>query len=68
MASSLSMSHSQHLVIPGQVIATSSTSGDGNDGQHDETFFLRGHGTFVEHDAASRQDRLVASVCGTIQR
>jgi exosome complex component RRP4 len=51
-----------HLVIPGQVIATSSTDVNAND----ENSFLRGHGTFVEkHD---REDRLVASVCGTVHR
>ena len=41
-----------HLVIPGQVIATSSTNPEAeNNSNHDEGF-LRGHGTFVEHDAA----------------
>ena len=52
-----------HLVIPGQVIATSSTDAENG---NDENSFLRGHGTFVErHD---QEDRLVASVCGTVHR
>lgn len=57
-----------HLVIPGQVIATSSTNPetDGNE-NHDEGF-LRGHGTYVEHDSASQTDRLIASVCGVVNR
>jgi exosome complex component RRP4 len=61
-----------HLVIPGQVIATSSSNGDDGDGGDNDTggstSFLRGHGTFVEHDTARQQDRLVASVCGVVQR
>ena len=62
------MTTAAHLVIPGQVIATSSTNPEIEDtGNHDEGF-LRGHGTFVEHDASSQTDRLVASVCGTIHR
>lgn len=57
-----------HLVIPGQVIATSSTNPEAdNNSNHDEGF-LRGHGTFVEHDAATQTDRLVASVCGIVHR
>ncbi len=57
-----------HLVIPGQVIATSSTNPEAeNNNNHDEGF-LRGHGTFVEHDAASQTDRLIASVCGIVHR
>jgi exosome complex component RRP4 len=51
------MSTVLHLVIPGQVIASSSQ----NDDQ-----FLRGHGTYVER--VKEEDRLVASVCGTVQR
>ena len=62
-----------HLVIPGQVIATSSTNGEDNDddgggGGGGSSSFLRGHGTFVEHDPVRQQDRLVASVCGQVQR
>ena len=49
-----------HLVIPGQVIATSSAE------TNDEDSFLRGHGTYVER--VEKEDRLVASVCGTVQR
>jgi exosome complex component RRP4 len=56
-------SSSLHLVIPGQVIAASSTAEDGGD---DNTTFLRGHGTFVEHHRD--EDRLVASVCGIVHR
>lgn len=48
------------LVIPGQVIASSSTE------TNDENSFLRGHGTYVER--VEKEDRLVASVCGTVQR
>lgn len=51
------MSTVLHLVIPGQVIASSSQ----NDDQ-----FLRGHGTYVER--VKEEDRLVAAVCGTVQR
>lgn len=36
------MSSQQHIVIPGQVIATS------NDSDHDGGGFLRGHGTYIE--------------------
>ena len=60
-----------HLVIPGQVIATSSTNGEDNDdgeGGGGSSSFLRGHGTFVEHDPVRQQDRLIASVCGQVQR
>lgn len=66
MTTSISFSQSHHLVIPGQVIATTSTDRNGNN--NEETSFLRGHGTFVEHDPITQQDRLVACVCGTIQR
>lgn len=58
-----------HLVIPGQVIATSSTNNEGGDADDSgNTSFLRGHGTFVEHNPSKQQDQLVASVCGTVQR
>lgn len=49
-----------HLVIPGQVIASSSSESSS------EQSFLRGHGTYVER--VNNEDRLVASVCGTVQR
>jgi exosome complex component RRP4 len=52
---------SLHLVLPGQVIATSSSENE-NDG------FLRGHGTFVERDENANTDRLVASVAGRVER
>jgi exosome complex component RRP4 len=52
----------KHLVIPGQVIATSST----DPGADDNSTFLRGHGTFVERH--NNEHRLVASVCGTVHR
>lgn len=56
-----------HLVVPGQVIATSSTDAGGSGGENDnDGSFLRGHGTFVEH--SDGQDRLVATVCGTVHR
>lgn len=55
------MASSSLLVIPGQVIAVSST-----DNNNDENSFLRGHGTYAEH--TEKEDRLVASVCGTVQR
>eukprot|EP00538_Stauroneis_constricta_P001239 CAMPEP_0119557632 /NCGR_PEP_ID=MMETSP1352-20130426/9248_1 /TAXON_ID=265584 /ORGANISM="Stauroneis constricta, Strain CCMP1120" /LENGTH=302 /DNA_ID=CAMNT_0007604769 /DNA_START=41 /DNA_END=949 /DNA_ORIENTATION=- len=51
-----------HLVIPGQIVATSST----NKEESEEDGFLRGHGTYVER--VGDEDRLVASVCGTVQR
>eukprot|EP00536_Pseudo-nitzschia_multiseries_P005331 jgi/Psemu1/285696/fgenesh1_pg.99_\ len=54
-----------HLVIPGQVIATSSTN---QETDNQDEGFLRGHGTFVEHDASKQEDRLVASVCGVVHR
>ncbi|KAG7342353.1 exosome complex exonuclease [Nitzschia inconspicua] len=58
-SSTPSHSASQYLVIPGQVIATSSSDSS-------TTSFLRGHGTFVEQ--FDGQDRLVATVCGTVHR
>lgn len=51
------------LVIPGQVIASMSTNMADN---NDENSFLRGHGTFVE--SIGTEERLIASVCGTIHR
>lgn len=54
------MATAQHLVIPGQVIAAA------NRDSTEEQSFLRGHGTYVEH--LQDEDRLVASVCGTVQR
>ncbi|VEU34190.1 unnamed protein product [Pseudo-nitzschia multistriata] len=59
---------SAHLVIPGQVIATSSTNHELDNQQDHNEGFLRGHGTFVEHDASKQEDRLVASVCGVVHR
>lgn len=53
----------QHLVLPGQVIATTSRESSSN---QDENSFLRGHGTYVE--TTGTEDRLIASVCGTVQR
>jgi exosome complex component RRP4 len=58
------MTSAHHLVIPGQVIASSSTESSGN--SNDEQSFLRGHGTYVER--VEQEDRLVASVCGMVQR
>jgi exosome complex component RRP4 len=52
---------SLHLVLPGQVIALSSSENE-NEG------FLRGHGTYVERDSESNTDRLVASVAGRVER
>ena len=49
-----------HLVVPGQVIASSKADSD------DENSFLRGHGTYVER--INNEDRLIACVCGTVQR
>jgi len=54
------MTSAQHLVIPGQVIAAS------NSDSTEEQSFLRGHGTYVER--VQDEDRLIASVCGTVQR
>lgn len=54
------MTSIQHLVIPGQVIASDSSE------NADEQSFLRGHGTYVER--VENEDRLVASVCGTVLR
>lgn len=58
------MTSAHHLVIPGQVVASSSTKSSGN--SDDEQSFLRGHGTYVER--VEQEDRLVASVCGMVQR
>lgn len=54
------MATAQHLVIPGQVIAIA------NSDSTEEQSFLRGHGTYVER--IQDEDRLVASVCGSVQR
>ena len=54
------MAATHHLVIPGQVIAAS------NSDSTEEQSFLRGHGTYVER--IQDEDRLIASVCGTVQR
>jgi exosome complex component RRP4 len=64
-ASTTTPFHASHLVIPGQVIATSNTDAAGGD-EDNSSSFLRGHGTFVEH--CDGQDRLVATVCGTVHR
>lgn len=54
------MATAQYLVVPGQVIASM------NSESTEEQSFLRGHGTYVEKLAD--EDRLIASVCGTVQR
>jgi len=54
------MTSAQHLVIPGQVIAVM------NSESTEEQSFLRGHGTYME--TVGNEDRLIASVCGTVQR
>ena len=56
----------EHLVLPGQVIAVSSKSG--NDENNNDDGFLRGHGTYVERNARTQEERLIASVCGTVER
>ncbi|OEU14315.1 hypothetical protein FRACYDRAFT_188261 [Fragilariopsis cylindrus CCMP1102] len=59
-SSSLSIAH---LVIPGQVIATSSSNNNKSDR------FLRGHGTYVESSSnKGNEERLISSVCGIIHR
>lgn len=67
-----------YLVVPGQVIATTSSHSSSGDG--DGLQFLRGHGTYVDRQADSdndgvmttssvlSQDHLVASVCGVVER
>jgi len=52
---------SSPLVIPGQLIAVSE---DGNE----ESSFLRGHGTYLEHSDEDGSTSLRASVTGTVQR
>jgi exosome complex component RRP4 len=59
-----------HLVIPGQVIAVTRTNDDNN---HEESSFLRGHGTYLERTTADgsndgEEERLVAAVTGTVHR
>jgi exosome complex component RRP4 len=50
---------SLHLVVPGQVVATSSSVDN-------EDSFLKGHGTYVER--VQDEQRLVASVVGLVHR
>jgi exosome complex component RRP4 len=50
-----------HLVLPGQLIASSSANSGGEDS------FLRGHGTYVE-ETSSGQVELRAAVAGTVLR
>jgi exosome complex component RRP4 len=50
----------QYLVVPGQVIAVSSGDSSSDDS------FLRGHGTYLEQSGS--EQRLIASVCGVVQR
>jgi exosome complex component RRP4 len=52
---------SLHLVVPGQVVATSSCAVADN-----EDSFLKGHGTYVER--VQDEQRLVASVVGLVHR
>lgn len=54
------MASAQHLVVPGQVIAVM------NSDSTEEQSFLRGHGTYTE--TLLNEDRLIASVCGTVHR
>lgn len=59
-----------HLVVPGQVIASSASN---NTGSTSEDSFLRGHGTYLEHNVPNPttgqlEQRLIASVCGMVQR
>lgn len=61
------MTSTLHLVVPGQVIASTASSAS-----LEEDSFLRGHGTYLEHlenpQTSQPEQRLVASVCGTVQR
>ena len=69
---------SLHLVVPGQVIASSAASnndgeGGGGTGDGDASTFLRGHGTYLENNVVNPttgqlEQRLIASVCGMVQR
>lgn len=64
---------SLHLVVPGQVIASTASSGGNEGGSTGEDSFLRGHGTYLEHNVPNPstgqlEQRLVASVCGIVQR
>lgn len=58
------MSSTLHLVVPGQVIASTSEANEG------EESFLRGHGTYLERVEGKHgpEQRLVASVVGVVQR
>jgi len=61
--------HQSMIVVPGQVIATTSIVDAGDPSSpSSETQFLRGHGTFVEEDLERGERRLVASVVGTVVR
>ena len=71
IASSMASMNMAHLVIPGQVIATSSTSNDRNNNSMNDNVddgFLRGHGTYVESNKEKEEDQLIASVCGLVHR
>lgn len=62
----------QHLVVPGQVIAVSNhtpaADGEAISSSSGDDSFLRGHGTYLERVAGGTQTRLLASVTGTVQR
>lgn len=51
------------LVVPGQVIAVASVT---EGAEESDDSFLRGHGTYIEKTSA--EQRLIASVTGTVQR
>lgn len=53
----------QQLVIPGQVIAVASVA---EGAEESDDSFLRGHGTYIEKTPT--EQRLIASVTGTVQR
>lgn len=59
------MTSTLHLVVPGQVIASTASSAD-------EESFLRGHGTYLERienpQTSQQEQRLVASVVGMVHR
>ena len=61
-----------HLVVPGQVIASTAAS-NSEEGGNSEESFLRGHGTYLEHNVPNPttgqlEQRLIASVVGMVQR